>query len=147
MLKSARYILFMSTLLTFCFVDVFGLQGTKNNRPPESEYLSSIPPQAVPVYRLLKAIETSDVELFKSVWYSGTLKLWEAWGVKDYRATITVWRKSWRKELGRYKLRNLRYRYEGGESRGIIHISHQGNEPDGLFVIRENGVWKVRGGD
>jgi hypothetical protein len=72
--------------------------------------------------------------------------MWDAWGVKDYQTTVREWRKSWRKKLGMYNLRDLRYRYEGDESSGIIHIIHKGKERDGLFVMLENGVWKVRGG-
>jgi len=127
--------------------EVGGFQNSKVERQSEAEYLSSIPPQAVPVYNMLKATETLDAGLFKCVWYSGTLEMWSSWGVKDYEATVREWRKSWRKELGRYDLRNVRYRYEGDDSRGIVNIIYKGKEHDGLFVIREDGVWKLRGGD
>ena len=147
MRKPSKYIVATSILLSLCMAEVNGFQGSKAKAQSEAEYLSNIPPQAVPVYNMLKATETLDAVLFKSVWYSGTLKLWDAWGVKDYQTTVRAWRKSWRKELGRYKLKDLRYRYQGDESTGIIHIIHKGKERDGLFVILENGVWKVRGGD
>ena len=147
MRKPAKYIVVTLTLLALCMAETSGFQSSKAKFQSEAEYLSTIPPQAVPVYNLLKATETLNAALFKSVWYSGTLKVWDAVGVKDYQATVREWRKAWRKELGRYNLRDLRYRYEGDELSGIIHIIHRDKERDGLFVIRENGVWKVRGGD
>jgi hypothetical protein len=146
MLKITKSIAAISVLLIFCFPLVNGSQISKANRQSQSDYLSSIPPQAVPVYQLLKATETSDVGLFKSVWYSGTLKMWDAWGVKDYRAYLKEYRKYWRKELGRYNLKDLQYRYEGDKSSGIIYI-HSKKGRESLFVIIENGMWKVRGGD
>jgi|SRR6185437_16266161 len=141
------YIFVVTTLLSLCAAEVIAQQNSKAKRQSEGEYLASIPPQAVPVYNMLKATETFDARLFKSVWCSGTLKMWSAWGVKDYEATVREWHRAYRKTYGKYDLRSLTYSYQGDESSGIVTIAYHGKERDGLIVVREAGAWKLKSGD
>jgi hypothetical protein len=142
-----RYVLVSTILLFLCAAEVIAQKNSKAKAQSEADYLASIPPQAVPVYNMLKATETFDAKLFKSVWCSGTLKVWSAWGVKDYEATVRKWHKAYRKTYGKYDLRALTYSYQGDESSGIVTIIHQGKERDGLIVVREAGAWKLKSGD
>jgi len=142
-----RHIFVVTILLSLCAAEVIAQQDSKAKEQSEAEYLSSIPPQAVPVYNLLKATETLDAALFKSVWCSATLKLWSAWGVKDYEATVRKWHQASRKTYGKYDPRALTYSYQGDESSGIVTVVHHGKERDGLIVVREAGAWKLKSGD
>ena len=142
-----RYIFVSTMLLSLCAAEVIAQQPSKAKALSEAGYLSSIPPQAVPVYNLMKATETFDARLFKSVWCSGTLKMWSAWGVTDYAATVREWHKAYRKIYGKYDLRSLTYSYQGDESSGIVTIAYHGKERDALIVVREAGAWKLKSGD
>lgn len=73
--------------------------------------------------------------------------MWARWGVRDYRAAVREWRKHFRKELGKYNLKAVQYRYRGDDSSGVVYILYKGKEHGGWDVILENGVWKIRGGD
>jgi hypothetical protein len=118
----------------------------KPNRKP-NPVASSIPPQAVPIYNLLKAAEMSDVALFKSSWSADTLNMWDAWGVTDYKTYLLEYRRYWREELGTYRLKDLRFVFTGDDSSGVVDILNKGEKRSGLFVVRENGVWKATSAD
>jgi len=99
------------------------------------------PPQAAPVYNLLKAIETNNFTLYESAWVAEE--------VKEGRIDRRKWRRLRREEvnrlreiLGSYKLAELTYTFEGDESRGRVVI-HGGRQLRGYSVVNEGGVWRI----
>jgi hypothetical protein len=103
---------------------------------------SDVLAQAIPVYNLLKAVETSDFNLYKSVWSLEDLK--------KYPFDNQDWQRIRREEikflhggLGVYKRKALRYSFNGDDARGVVSVASKGQPGITYNVVNENGVWKV----
>ena len=48
-----------------------------------------------------------------------------------------------KRRYGDYKLEEFAFTFTGDEERGNISISHKGNKPIALAVVKEDGQWKI----
>jgi hypothetical protein len=110
---------------------------TKSNTP------SAILPQAVPVYNLLKAIETNDFDLYRSVWSLEELKR------SPERYDKRNWQETRASELEFFqtdgiKLNKLKFTFKGNASSEVVSVRRRGLQPVIYYVIKENGKWKLK---
>jgi hypothetical protein len=101
-------------------------------------------PQALPVYNLLKAVETNDFDLYQSVWSSEHLKKYpREFDKQDWQKTRENWVELFRNE-GIYNRKRLTFTFEGSDSSGVVNIRRKGLQPVLYNVIKENGKWKLK---
>ena len=101
---------------------------------------TEVAPQARPVYNWFKAVKDGDVELLKSVFSKRMREKFEQEGwekvLKTYQTVIE-------KEIGKYEMGDLAFKYAGTETEGKVHVTHKGKDLGALRVIQEDGGWKA----
>lgn len=129
----------MSSFLLLC------LPGVAHAAQNESGFRVSALPQAQPVYNLLRAVEISDFNLYRSVWASETQKMYRE-RKSNWPKIRRVFRKMFREDLGHYRLAGLRFdfRKESESNAGVVFIMYKGHQRTGFNVIEEKGKWKIR---
>jgi hypothetical protein len=140
-MRNLFLLLLTASLLGFYLVPLSNAQAVRN----ETALPASALPQAEPVYNPLKAIDVSDFKLYQSAWTSDTLDMYRE-HKKDWKRIRREYQKMFRKDLGHYRVEDLRYSYEsrgGLNMMGVIHIIYKGKKRVGFNVQIENGKWKI----
>ena len=146
-----RYFLPLALIISISAVPGYGetfLSRGQSEAPQEV----SLSPQAIIVYKFLRAAEIGDVELYKSTVSIKALKGLESWGITaaDEANFITFMkanRRFWFRELEGVKLDSLRYVYKGNKGSGKVLIFKRRKKLSEVLVVLENGAWKITTGD
>jgi hypothetical protein len=120
------------------------VEGATQSTRRKAKVLSRLPPQALPIDSLLKALETSNVVLYQSAYSS------------KYRAKYPAdfdklnWKKIREKEFSFYhdavgvkSRKGLEYKFVGDDSRGFVSIRQKGKELTNIYVVKEDDQWKI----
>ena len=117
-----------------------------------TDNLQAVIPQAEPVAAWIKAVKTSDVALFKTVW---SKRLLEKQAIDLNKEEHSTWEwlmkhhaELWTDHFQGSKVADFTFSFKGGNAKGEVTVKFQGKEIDSrlinaLPVIKENGTWKM----
>jgi hypothetical protein len=118
------------------------------------------PPEAEPVYNWIKATQSDDVALLKTVWTSETLKGYFGGESYDWRQELKASRRFWREVLGvsnlkKVRLEDVTYTVKSqvgvaaglkvvvSEREKIVYVIYKGKQRESFNVEYEDGKWKI----
>jgi uncharacterized protein (TIGR03067 family) len=108
----------------------------------DRETKSVIPLQARPVRDLIQATLTGDRRLFQSALAKDLHPLHEKTGWQNSMNAVSL---RFADDFGVYRLSDFRFRYEGDESTGHVHVGFQEKDVvgSGFDVVNEGDGWKI----
>lgn len=120
------------------------VEGATQATRRKAKVSSSLPPQALPIDNLLRALETSNFVLYQSAYSS------------RYRAKYPAefdklnWKKTREEEFSFYydavgvkSRKGLEYKFAGDDSKGFVSIRQRGKQLTNIYVVKENDQWKI----
>jgi hypothetical protein len=101
-----------------------------------------VPAQAVPLQRLLRSVEDSDVALFQGCW-SETAKA--GMGLNDVSAKgmLERYKSGFTRTFGEYKVDEFLFGFIGNAASGWVTVKFKDKEVPPIAVVQSGGEWKL----
>jgi len=98
------------------------------------------PPQHRPFITWVKALKTSDLDMFKSV-YSRSRR--ESFEKRGWEAVMKEYQEGFTERFGDYDVKDFTIAFEGNEKSGRLVISFKGEDVPRLDIVLEGDEWRI----
>lgn len=120
------------------------VEGATQATKRKAKVSSNLPLQALPVDNLLKALETSNFVLYQSAHSSRYRAKYHAeLDKRNWKKTREQEFKFYYDTAGVKSRKGLEYKFTGDNSKGFVSIQRKGKELTNIYVVNENGQWKI----
>lgn len=107
------------------------------------EAFQRVVPEARPAVILLQAAKAGDLELLKTAFSVPMKSRVDRDGPEGWEELLNTYQELFSAFFGEYSIDEFEFEFAGSEAEGEVTVRHSGQEFPGLYVVIEDGGWKL----